>query len=339
MIEIYPLVVAKRPLTNEEIDSIDNALTKLSYLFFEAKPFINEKSDGYQVSYEFVSEYLNVVRSILASSHFDFARNHLYALGEICTTCHTQDTTLRTLFAGAKRDRFNDDYAYAEFNYMTRNYRDAIIYYDKHLTSATRKTELEIIQPLQRIITIYTQINSNPADGVVKLKTYLNLKDHTPETKTQLTDWIRGMEELNTGRVSNIKSMTFDELKSFTYKYLGDLDKVTITINSDSSQEVQRVWLRGQLYHYLNNNPGANEIPAILYWLSVADRSIAYNFYFSMTDLYLKQCVLKYPEHKYAHRCYKEFREYVDYTYSRQGEPIPDSIRQELRELKMKLAR
>ena len=58
---------------------------------------------------------------------------------------------------------------------MTRNYSDAIIYYDKHLTSKTKKTELEIIQPLQRIITIYTQIQSNPADGVTKLKTYLNL--------------------------------------------------------------------------------------------------------------------------------------------------------------------
>ena len=65
MIEIYPLVVAKRPLTNEEIDSIDNAITNLSYLFYDAKPFINEKSDGYQISYEFVSEYLNVVKSIL----------------------------------------------------------------------------------------------------------------------------------------------------------------------------------------------------------------------------------------------------------------------------------
>lgn len=339
MVEIYPLVVAKRPLTEKEIEIIDNALTKLSDLFSAAKPFIKAKSDGYQISYEFVSEYLKVVKSVLATRHIDFARNHLYALGEICTTCHTQDTTLRTLFSGSTRDRFNDDYAYAEFNYMTRNYRDAINYYDKHLTSITKKTELEIVQPLQRIITIYTQIHGNPGDGVEKLKTYLTLKDHTSETKNQLANWVRGMEELNANGVSSVKPMTFEKLKSYVYKYLGDIDKITIIINSDANQEVQRVWLRGQLYHYLNNNPDTNEVPVILYWLSVADRSISYNFYFSMTDLYLKQCVLKYPKHNYAHRCYKEFREYVDYTYSRQGEPIPASIRKELRELKMKLAK
>ena len=76
----------------------------------------------------------------------------------------------------------------------------------------------------------------------------------------------------------------------------------------------------------------------ILYWLSVADRSIAYNYFFSMTDLYLKQCVLKYPKHPYAHRCYREYREYVDHTYTDIGKPIPDGIKKELRELKMKLA-
>lgn len=338
MVDIYPLVVAKRRLKQTEIKVIENALESLSKLFANAKPFIKKKSDGYQISYEFVSEYLKVVKTVLASQHIDNARSHLYALGEICTTCHTQDTTLRTLFSGTARDQFDTDYAYAEFNYMTRNYNEAVKYYEKHLQSPRKKTEIEIIQPLQRIITIYTQVNNKPAEGIALLRKYLKLKDHTMDTEIQLENWIRGLEQLHNNGLINDKAVTFDALKAYTKKYLGDLDKLNIEIYSNAKQEVQRVWLRGQLYHYLNAKPAADEIPVILYWLSVADRSIAYNFYFSMTDLYLKQCVMKYSRHPYAHRCYREFRAYVDYTYTRSGDPIPAGIKKELRELKMKFS-
>lgn len=337
MIVIYPLVVANRALSKKEIQVIDTALFRLSDLFAAAKPFISQKSEGYQISYEFVSEYLQVVKSVLAKYHIDNARSYLYALGEICTTCHTQDTTLRTLFAGTTRNHFDTDFAYAEFNYMTRNYSEAVRYYEKFLNSPGEKTELEIIQPLQRIITIYTQVNNKPAEGLAKLKKYLHLKDHTMDTEIQLNNWIKGLKQLDASEHGNNRPSTFDQLKIYTTQYLGNLDKLTIDINSSASQEVQRVWLRGQLYHYLNDKPKPDEIPKILYWLAVADRSIAYNFYFSMTDLYLKHCVLKYPKHPYAPRCYHEYREYVAYNYTRNGMPVPAGIKKEISEMQVKL--
>ncbi len=337
MVEIYPLVVANRKLTSAETESITHALLQLSNLFAAAKPFINLKSDGYQISYEFVSEYLKVVKSVLENYPVDYARGYLYALGEICASCHTQDSTLRTLFSSTARDNFDNDYAYAEFNYMTRNYGEAIKYYDKFLATPEKKTELEIIQPLQRIITVYTQVNNRPADGITHLQKYLNLKDHTTETKIQLENWIHGLKELNMISVQGNRPVAFNELKQYVSEYLGNLDDLIMSNQWNADQEVQRVWLRGQLYHYLNRNPDASETPIILYWLAVVDRSIAYNFYFSMTDLYLKQCVLKYPKHPYARRCYQEYREYIDYTYTRNGDPIPEGIKNEIREIVLKL--
>jgi len=46
MVEIYPLVVAKRKLKQREIKKIDVALNQLSELFAAAGPFIQQKSDG-----------------------------------------------------------------------------------------------------------------------------------------------------------------------------------------------------------------------------------------------------------------------------------------------------
>lgn len=335
-LEIYPLIMAKRALSPQEVARIDKALDKLSALFSAAAPFIEEKPDSYQISYEFISRYLDVVKTVLHTSQIDYARSHLYALGEICASCHTQDTTLRTLFSGTTRDAFSDDYAFAELNYITREYGQAVKYYEKFLNSPGRKTELDIIQSLQRIITIYTQVQNNPRHAINVLRKYTSYKYHTAETRAELKNWINGLEALEADGVGNTTAVDFATLRRYVAAYLGDYlesenkNSIASRKQSTAKQEVQRVWLRGQLYHYLNKQPKENEIPLLLYWLAVIDRSIAYNYYFSLADLYLKQCVLKYPNHPYAPLCFAEYKQYVDHTYVQYGEKIPPGIKQEL---------
>lgn len=339
MLDIYPLIVAQRALTSSEIEKLDEALSQLSDLFYASAPFIRQKPDGYQISYEFISHYLLVIKTVLHTSHIDYARSHLYALGEMCASCHTQDTTLRTLFSGIKREALPNDYAFAELNYITRDYDDAIEYYEKFLNSRGRKTELEIIQPLQRIVTIHTQLQNNPRKALQILEKYTAYKQHSPETLAELKGWISGLKKLVASGVSDIESITFNELQSYVEKYLGKPESLSLQIHSTAEEEVQRVWLRGQLYQYLNTRPKQDEVPMLLYWLSVLDRSIAYNFYFSLADLYLKQCVLKYPDHPYAPRCFEEYENYVDSTYIQQGEKIPPGIEREILEMRKALGK
>ena len=338
MLDLYPLIVAQREFTERDVAHISESLAKLSKLFRQAQPYIDERSDAYQISYEFISRYLEVLKTILETSHVDYARSYLHALGEICTSCHTQDTTLRTLFRGTTRKDFASDYAFAELNYMTRDYQKAVNYYEKYLMSPQRKTELNVIQPLQRIVTIYTQIENRPAEGAGILQKYTSLKQHTPETREALEGWIQGLKALQSDHAGNSEVTSFETLQSYVARYLGDTEKLSLHIESTPKQEVLRIWLRGQLYHYLNRQPPGSEVPMLLYWLSVTDRSIAYNFYFSLADLYLRQCVLKYPDHPYARRCYAEYKHYVDYTYQRQGEEIPSGIAQEIQEMQKALS-
>ena len=271
-VDIYPLIVAQRAFTNKDIERLDQALEKLSGLFQDAKPFIEKQPEGYQVSYEFISQYLDVVKTVLHTSHVDYARTHLYALGEICASCHTQDSTLRTLFSGTTRKAFADDYAYAELNYITRDYDDAVKYYEKFLNSPGRKTELNIIQPLQRIVTIYTQVQNDPRRGIQVLKKFTTYKQHTPQTLAELNNWISGLQALVDSGVADISLVTFDTLQKDVEKYLGNIEHLSVRIESNAKEEVQRVWLRGQLYHYLNKQAKENEIPMLLYWLAVVDR-------------------------------------------------------------------
>lgn len=338
MVDIYPTIVARRALTNEETTNINHALSELSTLFHYSGPFIRKKPDTYGTSYELILEYLDETLRAMQAKNTRYGRSRLHAIGTICTSCHTQDTKLRTLFSGTSRKRFNDDFSYAEFNYVTRNYEEAIRYFEKYLLSGKKKTELEIIRPLQRIITIYAQIYNRPGDGAKKLREFTSLKQHTQETRKQLKSWIEGLDDLQKLGVERINPTSLPTLKRYVTKYLGPLNEPVIELNPTPQEEITLVWLRGQLYHYLNKNPARDEIPRILYWLAISDRGIGYNFYFSLADLYLKQCVKQFPSHPYAKFCYNEYREYINYAYSGSaGTFIPDEIEIELEDLKSTL--
>ena len=118
------------------------------------------------------------------------------------------------------------------------------------------------------------------------------------------------------------------------------MDQPLPAIRVAPDQEVQRLWLSGILYHYLNRKPPAEEIPKLLYWLAVNDRVVGYSYYFSLADLYLKECVYNYAQHPYAQRCYAEFKEYVNFIYSGSGGTyIPPELTQEMRKMKEAITR
>ena len=338
MTTLFPLIYAHRELTANEISDIESRLDRMSTLFDQAGPLIDNRSPAYGISYQYIKPYLREIIDAFKAKKIDYARSRMYGISAICTSCHTQDTHLRTMFGGAKRKAFDSDYTYAEFNYLTRNYHDAELYFDKYLKNKEHKTELQIIKPIQRLITIYTQVYNRPGDGAKRISKYKNLSGQTKHTKKALTGWVSGLIALDASGAKLVNKPDFKTLESYVRKYLGKLDYPLSELYLDEDEQISRVWLRGQLYHYLNRNPKAEEIPKIIFWLSICDRSTDDNFYFSLADLYLKDCVKNYSSHPYANKCYSEYKEFVTSAYSGSGGIfIPIEIEDELFEMKQML--
>ena len=337
MVDNYPLIVSKSRLSPAEKKTLDNVTQEMITLFEQAAPLINKKSNTYQISYDLILSHLKKTRMAFKQNNIIQARKRLRSMGEICSSCHTQDKQLRSLFPGKKRNAFTNDYEYAEFNYVTRNYDAAIRHYDKYLASDHKKTELEIIKPLQRLLTFHLQINEDVNAAHVALSKYLNLAQHSKQTKTQIQGWLAGLEKLATDK--NVSQpLSFSKLQKAVTQYIGDTDQMQADLFSTPEDEVSRVWLRGQLYHYLNSNPPAEQVPIILYWLSICDRTLGYSYNYSFADLYLKDCVNRFPKHTYAGRCYKEYKNYITSSYSGSaGIFIPPEVEDELYEMKMRL--
>ena len=338
MVGLYPIVVSSNLPTDKEKVQISERTTSLLGLLRQAAPYLGEKPQTYKLSYSLILDYLENTQRAITAKRWQAATLRLSSLGEICTSCHTQDTTLRTLYAGTGREVFPDDLAYAEFNYFTRNYTQAEHFYSRFLTSADKQDDVGILLSFQRLITIYAQIYNLPGEGADKLQALLAGLDRKGVETESLVPLVFGMKTLQKSGLSKVGDVDFNDLKKYVRKYLGPLDGPMSSFVVRPEEEVERVWLRGLLFHYLNREPKRDEIPQILFWLSVADRSLEYNYFYSLADLYLKECVVSYKDHPFAEKCYQEYREYMLYSYTGSaGEFLPLDVEEELGVLRERL--
>jgi len=337
---IYQKIGRQSILDENDQKTIADEIDNMSRLFKRADQIFEEKSDVYQIGYAFVTRYLKLTAELLKQNDQDTLRTHLMALREICSTCHTQDKNLRSLYQGANSAQFKSLFQYAEFNYSTRNYAEAVKYYQLDLEQNKSATELEIILPLQRILSVYLQVYSDIDKALQVIRKYENLKDHTDLTRAELKGWIAGLTYLKSLQKSIKQPIDKPQLTKWVREFFGAVRNINQNSQSNASEEVQRVWLRGRLYEYLNSNPPRDQIPELLYWLSVIDRSTSYNYYFSYSDLYLSQCVRKYSDLPYAQVCFSEYEKYIYDTYlkdARVRDPLaryPEDIEEEYQQLK-----
>jgi hypothetical protein len=94
----------------------------------------------------------------------------------------------------------------------------------------------------------------------------------------------------------------------------------------------------GVLSKYITDNPLSPQAPEILYWLSLAERRLSSTYFFSLSDLYLKDCITLYPKSPYAKKCYQEYEDNITFGFSgSKGTDIPIEEKQELDRLKRAL--
>ena len=105
--------------------------------------------------------------------------------------------------------------------------------------------------------------------------------------------------------------------------------------NTDSPKLVAFLKTSSVLYEYLQTHPKSAIVPDILYWLSICDRAVNNDFFFSLADLYLRECILSYPTNPVAKKCFKEYETETNAAYTGSGGThIPAEVKLELSRLK-----
>ncbi|WP_455376173.1 hypothetical protein [Kaarinaea lacus] len=338
MEELFPVIFDKQEPDKKQQKQLRESVEKLIGLFDKAKTHIDVKSPTYRISFDVIKTQLSHAKSANKYKNFNYTKSILKDVTSICASCHTQDSKVRTLFPSVKRDAFSSDYEYAEFSYMTRNYDTAMEYLTKFLNSNTETDEAELLSIMKQMITIYIQIYYRPDDAETALNNLKNYKYHTKFSRKTLEEWLAGIADLKKDKQSLKTIKNIDQLNIEVHKVLGDLHEPGSAQFPNKRERIARLWLRGALYHYLNTNPSREEVPVILYWLAIVDRSINFSIYYSLSDMYLKECIIKYTSHPYARKCFAEYKENIILSYSgSRGTDIPDDIQDELNALELRI--
>lgn len=330
---------------------IQGNLTKIADAFKEAKHLSSINQPGFRPSYEVVREHVEATVDAFNSDHKIFARTRLKATTQLCMSCHTQLSQTKaseTFGALGKltRNDFASDFEYAEFLFLIRDYNKAIRYYEREIdariaknnslkrvqnSDASKYLDFTIEQSLKRMLTIYTKINYDPSKAMLFIEKYKNAHAFSSGLKGEIENWIKDLKIWQTakyvGKITNEK-----ELESFIKKYLEKFEDQPAVAGEN---DVTLLVANGALYSFLNRFPKSESGAQVLYWLAETDKVLNQSYFFSLSDIYLRVCVMKYSKSPYAPKCYKSYEESIYFGYSGSaGTNVPKEELDKLEKLK-----
>jgi hypothetical protein len=327
-------------------------LTEIAKAFKGAKHVNFLKSPGFKPSLDTISIHIQETIDSLGSKNRVFAHARLKAMAALCISCHSQLSTAvaKNAFVGIAsnigRDRFDSDFGFANYLYLVRRFPDAVKYFELSIQNVLLRNQNippgmlvddkvingELYLSLRRILSIYIKIEPEPVKAIAFLQKYSHDKSISKMTKVDIDAWIKSLEKWK-----NFDFTKIDSISNFIDKNLAVLEssessKIKIYSGED---DITLLFSAGVLSKFLNDNPKSEMTPQILYWLAIAEKRLSSTYFFSLGDIYLKECIVQFPKSTYAKKCYQEYEENILFGYSgSSGTDIPLDEKRELDRLK-----
>lgn len=357
MNEIFSSFVALIPYAANEMRFNDpNAeafikakLLNLKTAFKNAKHLKQIKAPGFQPSFEVVTDHLEQTYENFSTRNKAFARTRLKATAEMCISCHSQlpkgkSHTFRNFRAVTRKDFFND-YEYGDYLFLIRDYTQATRFYEReisariaknkalkaiHNSKTTNYLDFTIEKSLKRVLTIYTKVFYKPEKALAFFDKYKNEKDLPSGIKEDLGEWI---EDLAKWKKSKFSGDVANE-KEFGVFIKNHLDES----ENDKPSHVDFLIGSGVIYRYINKNSKSPVVPRALYWLGKIDYELEHSYFYSLAEVYLKNCVKQYPTSPFAKKCFNQYKNNLEMGFTgTSGTNIPEDEMKILEDLKARL--
>ncbi|MFZ4713193.1 MAG: hypothetical protein ACOYL6_05765 [Bacteriovoracaceae bacterium] len=339
--QLLPFLIDSQKFSDSKNEKeVKGHLSKLVELFKGIKKHPVISSTGFSLSRDQIETQLQETSDAFSSNHKDFARHKLNSTLGLCISCHTQMPSgdKLKLFKNIDVEKnITSTFEKGEFYFITREFPKAMENYDRYINQFSAKDDRKVLETvLNHKLTYFTRIQRQKADLAVKSFEENMLNKELPETiKIQIKAWIKDLKKKV--MKADGKEITETEMK----KYLSQVTKNNEDgprISLYSNKEAMDLKISGILFEYLNNNPQSKLVPEILYNLAVIDKRMNFNIFYSMGDLYLKECMDKYPDAPIAKFCYQEYEDekILSYTGSA-GTSLPSDVKKELENYRSKL--
>lgn len=290
--------------------------------------------ENYEMSRAVLVNHISETEQVFKGGNKAYARWMLNSTIYVCMSCHTQMPAQdRKSFNFDDNKSYFSDFEQAEFLFAARNFEEASKMYDAIIKKMQQFENFEVERSLERQVAYYARIKRDPVAAQKKLKEYLGLRKVPDYIKKDLASWIAQFEKWQEQKALDPKTATETDILDFAQNQLESVSVKQSSANYPNLVNYLRV--SGILYEYLQTHPNSKATPQLLYWLSFADRYTNNNFFFSLADLYLRECIIKFPSSSIAKKCYKEYENETILSYSGSGGVfMPEAVKNDLKALK-----
>lgn len=339
--KLLPHLVDEQSFTSKKNEPhISKSLERLYKLFTDLKTHPQTKSPGIAITREVMTSQIKDTISIFKGPKKSFARYKINSALTLCISCHTQQPKGEQLklFSNFNLEKTTlNDYSKAEFLFITREFNDSIKYYSKFIANY-KKTDRDTNQlhsALNRKLTYFTRLTPDTGLAILSFNHDLENKNLPKSVTEEIKSWIKELAIKRSWNNFDAINASEAEMKKFIENEIKPSISDSPIMGLFDEKEVDDLLISGILFQYLNNHPESSLAPQTLYWLGKIDKRLNNNLFYSLGDLYLIECIEKYPKTATAKECYQEYEEEITFSYTGSaGTHLPKDVSDELKRLK-----
>ncbi len=335
--ELMPFLGDEKLFENSSNDKvIVENIQNIKEAFRNSKHEALLKQDLFAPSYAVVTESLSGSLDAFKKGDKDFARWRLKELTTHCLDCHTRlpvahSSSFQTGDLQLELSKFPNKYNLVIAQLIVRRYPDAKTTFNMYIAQQMIKQDFRDLEnPFKQLLMIETKVSKTPGNMILVADGYLQKKDLPDSIKVMLRSWNESLKSwVNNPYLSGLKSeqQVREIVKS---KHIPVRQNFTFSEQS----EVDFLMLSGLLSNFLFENPETTLATEINFWVGWMEKYLKRENFFGSGDLFLKQCIRRYPQSPVARDCLKEYRESVEFDFTgTRGTDIPSDVKAELKEL------
>ncbi len=339
--DLVPFISDKKSFMEKKNEKlITEKISEMQKAFKSARHDTLLKEDLFAPSYKLVNENIEGTLAAFKNGKKDFAHWRLKEVTSLCLDCHTR---LPESYASSFQNgeltidakKFNNLYNLGIAQMIVRRYVDAKATFTQDIEKRLLKKEVNDLQlPFKEILAIDTKVLKNPGNLVAPFEAYAERKDVPDEMKTTLKQWVGRLKHWSGNPILKKEISNDKELAQFIKSNVVYLKSKSI----DRALDVDLLMVSGILSHYSFLHPNSKLAPDLSYWIGWSEKLLKRENFFGSGDLFLKQCIRRYPKSPIAKQCFDEYKESVEFDFSGSaGTDIPDDIQSELNELAKKI--
>jgi len=316
---------------------IDSHLKDLATLAKKATHDPRLQLPGYRISRQVLEDHIVETERVYRVGNKSYARWMLGSTLSICMSCHTLIPTVsRKIKDFETSTSLSTPFDQAEFLFATRAFDNAKEIYEKtilnypegNINSDQAETALE------RMITYFARVQRDPEAAVQALEKYQKNRKLPVFLKEDIKAWLKAFKDWKKEPTLDPNFAGDAQVVDFAKKNL-DPKVAGYVMTADNPRAATYLKVSGILYQYLQQHPHSPVTPEILYWLAICDKGLNNNFFYSLGDVYLRECITKFSQSPTAQKCYEEYEAETIVSYSGSGgTDLPDDVKKELGRLR-----